>query len=304
MLNYAACLVVLSVLFVVLERLVPWRRDQKVLREGIVSDLLFLTINGHWLGPLLSMPWAYTWVRDHFDSVLGAVSLGGERTLATVFYLEAIALWPIWAQVALIFFVKDFLEWCVHNLLHRVPFLWQFHKVHHSIHDMDWIGVMRFHWMEKLIYDSFKYLLLVPLGIAPDVMLWLAIFSTFWGFYNHANIRIGMGPLRYFFNSPQMHIWHHAAKDPAPFLCNFGINLSLWDWIFGTVYWPEDREAPNAVGFDGDESFPRNFVEQELWPIRVRTLRPGNTNRRSRPLLRALGISVIVIAVIVLTYAI
>jgi sterol desaturase/sphingolipid hydroxylase (fatty acid hydroxylase superfamily) len=240
--------------------------------------MFYLVFNGHWLGALLSHPEAYGRVKNAFDSLLSQIPApGAADTMQQFFYLEAIAAWPLWGQFLLIFFVKDFLEWSVHNLLHRTPWLWEFHKVHHSIHDMDWVGVMRFHWMEKIVYDSFKYLLLVPLGIAPAVLLWLAVFGTFWGFYNHANVRVRLGPLRYIFNSPQMHIWHHAKADPAtPHLCNFGINLSLWDYLFGTVYWPADREAPNDVGFDGDEEFPRDAIRQELWPLRL----PKFKNRR------------------------
>jgi len=269
MLTYAQWLTGISLFFILAERLFPWRRDQKVFRQGIWSDLFYLIFNGHWLGALLSTPWAYGWVQGRFDRVLGMVAIGDATTLKDFFYLDTLASWPIWAQFLLLFFVKDLLEWSVHNLLHRLPWLWEFHKVHHSIHELDWVGVMRFHWMEKIVYDSFKYVLLVPLGVDPRVLLYLAIFSTFWGFYNHANLRIGLGPLRYLFNSPQMHIWHHAKNDAGARLCNFGINLSLWDYLFRTVYWPDDREAPNDVGFDQDETFPRDALHQELWPLQL-----------------------------------
>jgi sterol desaturase/sphingolipid hydroxylase (fatty acid hydroxylase superfamily) len=269
MLTYAQWLVGISVFFFVAERLFPWRRQQKIFREGIASDLFYLIFNGHWLGALLSAPWAYGWVKERFDAVLGAIPAPGSApSLRELFYWEALAAWPLWGQFLVIFFIKDFLEWGIHNLLHRSTRLWEFHKAHHSIHELDWMGVMRFHWMEKIVYDGLKYLILVPLGVAPQVLLWLAIFGTFWGFYTHANLRISLGPLRYVFNSPQMHIWHHAKNDPAtPFLCNFGINLSIWDYLFRTAYQPADREAPNAVGFDGDENYPRDAIRQELWPL-------------------------------------
>ena len=54
MLSYAQWLIGMSVLFVVAERLFPWRREQKPWRKGIVSDLAYLALNGHWLGALLS----------------------------------------------------------------------------------------------------------------------------------------------------------------------------------------------------------------------------------------------------------
>ena len=270
MMTYVQWLTGFSLFFLLAERLFPWRHQQRIFREGIWSDLFYLIFNGHWLGALLSTPWAYGWVKEQFDRLLGMVRMSSDRTLQDFFYLEAVASWPLWSQFFLIFFIKDLLEWCIHNLLHRVPWLWEFHKVHHSIHELDWIGVMRFHWVEKVVYDGLKYVLLIPLGVASQVLFALAVFSTFWGFYNHANLRIRLGPLRYVFNSPQMHIWHHAKNDAAARQCNFGINLSVWDYLFGTVYWPDDRKVPNDIGFDEDETFPRDAVRQELWPLRKR----------------------------------
>ena len=72
---------------------------------------------------------------------------------------------PLWLQFVVFLLLKDFLEWCVHNLLHRVPALWAFHKLHHSIEELDWIGNFRFHWMEVVIYKSLTYFPLVVLGV-------------------------------------------------------------------------------------------------------------------------------------------
>lgn len=119
-------------------------------------------------------------------------------------------------QFTAYFLLKDFLDWCVHNLLHRVPTLWEFHKLHHSIVDMDWIGNFRFHWLEIVVYQGLTYFPLVILGVDPTVILLVAIASTLIGHLNHSNLDLTWGPLRYVFNSPRrMHIWHHAAEMPA-----------------------------------------------------------------------------------------
>jgi len=55
-----------------------------------------------------------------------------------------------------------------HNLLHRVPWLWTFHKVHHSITTMDWIGNWRFHWMEIVVYKTLQWLPLAWLKMRRD----------------------------------------------------------------------------------------------------------------------------------------
>jgi len=53
---------------------------------------------------------------------------------------------PFWVQFPVLVLVMDFSRYLIHNLLHRVPWLWEFHKVHHSIEELDWIGNWRFHW--------------------------------------------------------------------------------------------------------------------------------------------------------------
>ena len=107
---------------------------------------------------------------------------------------SALARWPFWAQFALYFVLSDFLQWCVHNLLHRVPFLWQFHKVHHSVHEMDWAANFRFHWMELVVYRSLLYVpLVVWLGGSSAPLFAVAVFATAWGHFNHANLDVGLG---------------------------------------------------------------------------------------------------------------
>lgn len=75
-----------------------------------------------------------------------------------------------------------------------------------------------------------------------------------------------LGPfMKYIFNSPEMHIWHHAYAFPKErkYGMNYGLSLSLWDWIFGTAYVPaEGRDL--KLGFPGVEQFPKKFIEQEL----------------------------------------
>jgi sterol desaturase/sphingolipid hydroxylase (fatty acid hydroxylase superfamily) len=74
----------------------------------------------------------------------------------------------------------------------------------------------------------------------------------------------GGGPLRYVINSPRFHAWHHDIELKREGGQNFGVNLTIWDWMFGTAHWPDDAEAPTRYGFEGIESFPKNFWGR-LW---------------------------------------
>ena len=96
--------------------------------------------------------------------------------------------------------------------------------------------------------------------------MFVYVFGTARGHFNHANLPVRIGPLKYIFNSPHMHLWHHDASGEGGVAKNYGIVLSVWDWIFRTVHWPEDRQ-PERLGYPGDEEMPQGFVGQMAWPV-------------------------------------
>jgi sterol desaturase/sphingolipid hydroxylase (fatty acid hydroxylase superfamily) len=226
--SYALWLAAISAAFVALERLWPRRPDPGPWRRGIAADAFYVVFNGHFLGLLLAGLTAP--VRDRFEA--SARALGFAPTL----HLDLASPLGGGAQFAIALIAIDLLKWAIHNLLHRVPWLWEVHKVHHSIERMDWLGSMRFHFGEALVYDGLLYVPLALLGFRGDVLFAFAVVGTVIGHFNHANLRWRIGPLRYVINSPEMHVWHHA-HDVAR-TRNFGINLAVWDWIFGTAYLP------------------------------------------------------------------
>jgi sterol desaturase/sphingolipid hydroxylase (fatty acid hydroxylase superfamily) len=208
---------------------------------------------------------------------LGLAFLSGRLLglLPFVGRLEAVRLLstqPRWLQFVVLLVGKDLLEWFVHNLLHRVPWLWELHKVHHSIEELDFIGNFRFHWMESVVYKSLTWLPLVVLGVSGEVALWVAIADTLVGHLNHSNLRIDWGPLRYLVNSPRMHVWHHDRIPRDGHGKNFGVVFSAWDFLFGTAYLPDEAAQPERLGFDGLERFPRGVVRRLVYPV-------GSTHR-------------------------
>lgn len=254
--SYVHWLVGISLLFVVLERVFPWRRRQPLLRAGWLRDLGFLAINGHFFSLLTA-------------GVNGWLALEATRFLQGAglrFDASPVPAWPFWGQVVVFFLLSDFLQWSVHNALHRVPFLWTFHKVHHAITTMDFVGNFRFHWMEIVVYKTAQWLPLALLGASGEAAFAVAVFSTFWGDLNHANLNVSLGPLGYVFNNPRMHLWHHDASDEGGVAKNFGIVLSLWDFLFGTAYWPRDR-SPQALGYPGIEEMPLGLPGELAWPL-------------------------------------
>ena len=257
MYNYLIALIIISAVFVVIERARPRHPEQGFVRPRLLSDLAYFIVNGHLLGvglALASEP-LVRWVQARLELAAGA----GWWTA------DVAATWPLWVQLVVAFFVLDLLQWCVHNLLHRVPALWAIHKVHHSIRHMDFWGSLRFHWGEILVYRTLLYLPGVWFGFDGGVLFALALISTTIGHFNHANLDVGLGPLGKVLNNPRMHVWHHHNDEGHPVLINFGINLSLWDYLFGTAHVPE--RPPEALGFPDVEEYPQTFLGQLVYPL-------------------------------------
>lgn len=261
---YSLWLFGLSLLFLLLERLRP-RLAQPVFRRGFFTDFTYLVFNGEYLGVLLGT------ISLHFIATL-------DQSLAPL-YLGIMSGQPFYLQFLVLFFTFDFAQWGIHILLHRVPFLWRFHQVHHSIEEMDWLSNWRFHFAEVIVYKSLLYLPAAFFGFSPQAMFAFGLANTVMGHFNHSNLRIQLGPVQYFLNGPAMHRWHHTHPDSGPPDRNFGIALSLWDWLFGTAYAPAGQ-APNRLGFAGIEQYPGNIIGQTLAPF---TASRGQTSQPPRP---------------------
>jgi 3-mercaptopyruvate sulfurtransferase SseA/sterol desaturase/sphingolipid hydroxylase (fatty acid hydroxylase superfamily) len=256
--NYLLWLAAFSVLVAAFERLWP-ARPQKLLRKWLWSDLVHLAFNGHVLGLLL---YGVAWYRV-LPLVDGWLAAHGWTGLV---YRNAASGWSLVVQSVVALVVLDFVQWLVHNSLHRSNLLWRVHQVHHSVKDgeMDWVVSFRFSWLEPVYYKAAMYLPAVWFGFAPEALFFHAVFGTLIGHLNHANLTWDYGPLRYVFNSPRMHLYHHDWDAPATGQ-NFGITLSVWDWIFGTAHLPD--HPPARIGFPGVEKLPEDFFGQLVWPL-------------------------------------
>ncbi len=266
--GYFFWLLMISACCFLLERVAPWRTRQKVLRRGIWQDVFYLVFNGHFAGMLVAL--FSGWLIGRVVVLFG---YPGAWPLDT---WNLLANQPPWLQFLFFLMLKDFLEWMIHIMLPRVPWLWTFHKVHHSIRELDWIGNFRFHIAEIVVYKSLTYFPLVVLGVKGNIILAVAVFATLVGHLNHANLKMDYGPLRYIFNSPRLHVWHHDRVMHGNGGQNFAIVFSIWDWLFGTIYYPDKEEQPEELGFDGIESFPESLVGRLLHPLRFGS---GKSNR-------------------------
>lgn len=301
--SYFYWLVAVSLFFFVLEVLVPWRKNQAMLRKDFWLDGFYMFFNFFIFSLIIYNAASDVIVHLFNDGILAVTGINLQA-------MNPMQYWPIWSILLVGFVVRDFVQWWVHRLLHKSDRLWEFHKVHHSVEEMGFAAHLRYHWMENVVYRTLEYIPLALLGIGLHDFFIIHIFTLAWGHFNHSNIsvdgrvtggivgalvgvvlsqgllgvsfgvelgvamRVGLflgclvlgiyllGPImRKLFNSPELHIWHHAYDLPEDkrYGVNFALTLAVWDYIFGTAYIPkEGRDI--RLGFPGVETFPEDFI--------------------------------------------
>jgi len=259
--SYFYWLIGLSLLVWSLEVLIPWRKEQKPLRQGFWLDSFYIVFN-FFLFSLIGYNALSNVAVELFNDFLASFGINN----LVAFRIEQL---PAWTQLLVMFILADFIQWNVHRQLHRRTWLWEFHKVHHSVKQMGFAAQFRFHFMETIIYKSVQYIPLAMIGFGIQEFFVVHMFAVLVGHLNHANLGWSYGPLGYIFNNPRMHIWHHSRKLPEnrPYGMNFGLSLSIWDYLFGTAYIPSDGKDI-IIGFHGDEDFPETFKDQTLYPFK------------------------------------
>ncbi len=260
--SYFWWLIGLSMLVWGLELAFPWRKGQRAFRRDFWLDAFYMFFN-FFLFSLVGYNAISNVAVEAFNDFLAL--FGIENLVA----LE-IGSWPPWSQFLLLFLLADFIQWNVHRLLHAVPWLWEFHKVHHSVKEMGFAAHLRYHWAETIVYRTIQYLPLAMIGYSIQDFFFVHLLALTIGHLNHANLNLDYGPLRYILNNPKMHIWHHAKDMPAEhaYGVNFGISLSIWDYIFRTAYIPKTGRDI-TLGYEDDEKMPDGFWGQVVRPFKA-----------------------------------
>jgi sterol desaturase/sphingolipid hydroxylase (fatty acid hydroxylase superfamily) len=171
---------------------------------------------------------------------------------------------PFWCQAIVYVVLGDFLLYWIHRGFHRSR-MWPFHAIHHSATEVDWTTAYRFHPINLMLQPAFVAVVMITLGIRPEVMAFVMPIDSVIGFWQHSNSNWTLGPLRYVIASPVFHRWHHTMPDEGG-NSNFAPTLSVWDWLFGTFYMPEGR-LPEAFGVE-DAELTEGYFKQLLYPFR------------------------------------
>lgn len=236
------------------ERLWPAKR-KAFFRPGLITDGFYVVIN---IG-----------LRIVFTKTLGeAFTSAGTQYFPDWVPVATLADAPVWLQAVAVILVLDFFFYWMHRLKHRWDWWYRLHETHHSSAQLDWFSSVRFHPFEK-IFDRFIYLFpLTFLGAGEEALFILAIVDAGVATFSHANIRLRFGPVKYLIVGPEMHRWHHACEAEAQ-RTNFGNNLAIFDWIFGTGR-VHDRE-PEQFGIEAPDFPEGNIAKQFAYAFRRST---------------------------------
>jgi sterol desaturase/sphingolipid hydroxylase (fatty acid hydroxylase superfamily) len=178
--------------------------------------------------------------------------------------------WPLIAQLPLAWALVELFAYWPHRWLHSVPWLWRLHATHHSAQRLYWLNATRAHPLEHVFRSSFGLLPLAVVGAGPELLALSVLSDAVIGLFQHANIDIRLGPLNYVFSAAPVHRWHHSrARAEAD--TNFGDSFIFWDLVFGTYHHPKHREV-GAIGIDGLDAFPADFLPQLASPFRWREI--------------------------------
>jgi sterol desaturase/sphingolipid hydroxylase (fatty acid hydroxylase superfamily) len=161
--------------------------------------------------------------------------------------LQQVAM-PAWLEATAAFIALDLGIYSQHRLFHAVPWLWRFHRMHHSDVDLDVTSGARFHPVEILLSLGIKFGIIVALGAPPSAVFVFEIVLNATSMFNHSNVRIPACAerlLRWLVVTPDMHRVHHSVVRRETD-SNFGFNLPWWDRLLGT-YRPEPEAGQQGM---------------------------------------------------------
>ncbi len=245
----AVGLVVLGVLFTVIERVRPLRDQPPAFRRrGAATDAVHFVVDellaavGVVAIVAVTVPVLSLAVPDRLVAFIA-----GQHPL--VHWAEALVL----GEVA---------GYWGHRLTHEIPWLWRFHKVHHSSPTMDWLAPNRRHPVDTALARAAVAVPLLLLGFALPTLAAHFVFKRFQGLLVHANVNLRFGILEWFVATPHFHHWHHAT-DREAWNTNYSGQVPLVDLLFGTLHLPD--HWPTGYGC-GDEPGD-GYLAHLAWPF-------------------------------------
>ena len=231
---------------ILLERSFPYRKGLPFFREGFWTDLVLYTLVQSYALKIII-----------FDCII--LPLDQHYAFSKLHFVTG---WPVWVQVLFFVITHDFYIYWFHRFQHNSPLFWRTHEAHHSGKQVDWLAGSRSHAVEILINQTIEFAPIILLGADPVVVPIKALIDAVWGIWIHSNIDVKSGRLQYFFNGPEMHLWHHADHEEV-FYANFSTKFAFWDWLFGTAYLPGHKPVKWGLPY----VFPKDYFGQHIFSV-------------------------------------
>ena len=172
--------------------------------------------------------------------------------------------------------------WVDHYLSHTIPFLWEFHKVHHSAETLSPLTNFRVHPVNGIIFVNIlglfmgttegvlNYLFGKPLAqyAISGSNLIVVVFTYLLAHLHHTHVWMpATGLLGRLVISPAHHQIHHST-DPIHFNKNLGSVLAIFDWMFGTLHIPKKEREKLTFGVDAPPGTRHTLTEELIDPFR------------------------------------
>jgi sterol desaturase/sphingolipid hydroxylase (fatty acid hydroxylase superfamily) len=247
----ATILVFWAIFIIAWERISPYRKNLPLFRDGFWLDLVWYTIIQSYVLKIVIFDYIINPVQHHFD-------WSG---------LQFIKSWSITEQVLFFVVTHDLYIYLFHRLQHSSKLLWRVHEAHHSGKQVDFLAGSRSHVLEIIINQTIEFAPIIILGADPAVVPIKAMLDAMWGMLIHANINVKLGKFKYFFNSPELHLWHHANYREV-FHANFSTKFAVWDYLFGTIYDPGHKPGEHSENWGLYYDFPKDYFLQHAFSVK------------------------------------
>jgi sterol desaturase/sphingolipid hydroxylase (fatty acid hydroxylase superfamily) len=182
------------------------------------------------------------------------------------------ALGPVWLQIPVLLVSVSLFRYWMHRWQHSNAFLWKLHSYHHLVTDLKAMNGEFSHPVDFALRQLIVFFALGIVGFSPLALLISFTVANISAVFSHCGADLRGGFLNYLFVTPEVHRWHHAADVPQGYgySCNYGVEFSFWDVVFGTYYLPyENGEALQPARLCHPSGLPdeRNYLKILLDPF-------------------------------------
>ncbi|MCH8622802.1 sterol desaturase family protein [Undibacterium sp. TS12] len=238
--------VIIVALSSLLERWMPYKASWNLAQGDLATDIASTGILVGIIEPLLK--WA--------GPVL-VLSLYGWLQLPAGLHLFPVSL-PFTVQVILAGLAVELGSYWSHRWHHTARRLWWLHAMHHSSERLYTINNFRFHPLNHLVNYLLAVFPLMLIGTPAEVLLAYVALSQPVLMLQHANLPLQNGIWNYVFSTNEVHRWHHSSQTTEA-NHNYGRAFLIWDWVFGTFYFPTRQAGPRQIGLFASSRYPGSY---------------------------------------------